>query len=308
MSQEIELKFQIDVTSIKLLFDFFQSKKLLEQHSLHLANTYYDSDDHILRHHRSSLRIRGTHELNKPAKYEITVKSSGKSLAGLHSRQEYNVNLPDDRLNLSVLPPYIFADDIDQTELSERLVAQFSTNFDRHIWLINYNQSTIEIALDQGTISAKGLTLAILEVELELKTGSQLDLLLLALELSRLKLHLYSQSKAVRGFRLLQGQHLAPISQLAEDNLSIPDILHYWQVNEEYSLQHNNLSFYLTTLGHVAKQLQAILPAAENEYSTKLNQIYDAWSNSLESIVDVKTFAFSKMNNQLKIYWLLMIN
>lgn len=306
MNQEIELKFQISESAIKSLSRFLQTQDLVEKHSLQLTNTYYDSLDNLLRNHRSSLRIRGTCELGKSTEYEITVKSAGKALAGLHARQEHNVRLPNNRLDLSVLPPHVFGEGLDKDVLAKNLVAQFSTNFERQTWLINYNQSQIEVALDQGKIVADKLMQPIIEVELELKTGYQLDLLLLALELSKFNLHLFSQSKAARGYRLLQGNHLSPIASLAADNISIADILQFWQTNEEYALVYNNLSLYRETLRSVANNLQYVLPAAQNEYSSKINQVYCAWLKNLEYLCDVKTFAFSEINTQLKLYLLLM--
>lgn len=305
MSQEIELKFQVDGQLRLSLCDFLQTQKIIEQHSLHLTNTYYDSDDHILRNNRSSLRIRGINELAQPTEYELTVKSSGKSLAGLHARQEFNISLPDNQLDLNMLPEFIFAG-IKREKLTQNLEAQFTTDFERQTWLIDYKQSQIEVALDQGCIATKKSSVPICEVELELKGGSALDLLFFALELSQFDMHLYSQSKAARGYALLENQSLVKIP-FKTDSVTLSEVLQYWQSNEEYALEHNDLLFYKEILAKVVEYLAPMSWSTDETDVIQIKPIYTEWAIAFNSMTNVKNFAFSKINNQLKINLLQML-
>jgi len=313
MSEEIELKFEIEPSSIKQLSTFLHSQRILQQHSLYLTNNYYDSIDNILRQHHVSIRIRGIQENKKKDEYEITLKSSGdgQSVAGLHSRQEFNAPLPNHQLNLSVLPEKAFPAGLDIEQLSKQLKVLFTTHFQRQTWLIHFNHSQIEIALDQGLISTTGLRLPILEIELELKLGAKVDLLLFANKLSQFNIHLFSQSKAARGYRLVQGRDIIKIPKLMMTNLPsssiLPTILEYWQTNEEYALAHDDLNFYLQTLKDVVDNIMPIMPSPQNEYSTELNQVYHNWLTQIKSITDIKSFTFSPINTQFKLYLMLLI-
>ncbi|RKS85179.1 triphosphatase [Orbus hercynius] len=307
MSQEVELKFELDESSIEYLLSFLQTQTIHEQHSLHLTNTYYDRKDNILRNHGLSVRIRGTHEAGKQDEYEITVKSSGQAVAGLHARKEFNARLPYRRLDLSLLPAEVFADELDVATLSQQIIAIFTTDFHRQTWLIDFKQSKIEVALDQGKISAAQLSVPIFELELELKTGSQFDLILFALALSRFNVHLFSQSKAARGYRLLQGKAInKAVLPTSANTVSLADLLQYWQTNEEYALANHDTVIYQQTLHWAAERLQHLLPTAQNEYSTQLNQLYRYWNKKRQLMSDIKMFAFSEINTQFKLYLILL--
>lgn len=84
MSNEIELKFQINQSDIEHLQSYlnqwvycdeaeFSSQKNLTN-QLKLTNTYYDTEDHLLRQNGCGLRIRSTEDGQNKC-YEITVKS-----------------------------------------------------------------------------------------------------------------------------------------------------------------------------------------------------------------------------------------
>jgi triphosphatase len=81
------------------------------------------------------------------------------------------------------------------------LVSIFETVMDRTTWRVKQDGSEIEVALDEGHVSAHGSTQPIAELELELKCGSPTDLFALARSLDRVK-HL---SKFERGFALADG-------------------------------------------------------------------------------------------------------
>lgn len=312
MSQEIELKFEIDSSTIIPLSNFLSMHYVAHSEHLQLTNTYYDSKENILRQIGSSVRIRGTASLGQAAQYEITVKSAGSAVAGLHTRQEINASLPNDQLNLTVLPPNIFPPHINIIDLASQLTPQFTTNFDRHTWLINYSNSVIEIALDQGKITYLNTQLPILEVELELKSGSQLDLVLFAIELSQFHVHLFSQSKAARGYRLINNGQLKKIDIMVNsDSLSLshlPQWLDYWQANEEYALANDDPIFYQTVLDAIAIYLKKILPVINYQYSQQLDELYLNWYLQSQHFDNIKNFAYSELNTKLKLYLILLIS
>lgn len=310
MSQEIELKFEIDASTIAPLSNFLNTHYIDHAETLQLTNTYYDSHASILRQIASSIRIRGTARLGQTAQYEITVKSAGSAVAGLHARQEINVSLPNDQLNLTVLPPNTFPPHIHIIDLASQLIPQFTTNFERRSWLITYANSVIEIALDQGQITDSKNYLPILEIELELKSGSQLDLVLFALELSQFNIHLFSQSKAARGYRLINNGQLKKIDIRANsDSVSLselPQWLDYWQTNEEYALANNDPILYQTVLDAVAVYLKHILAVLNHQYSPQLNESYHNWNQQRQHFDSIKKFAYSELNTKLKLYLILL--
>lgn len=313
MSQEVELKFEFEQSSIKQLTNFLHNQHLDEQRHFQLTNEYYDTADNILRHNNISVRIRGIHERGQKEHYELTFKSSenGKSIAGLNLRKELNVTIPNNKLDLSLLPASAFPKSFDIEQLSSQLTTLFITDFQRETWLIRINQSQIEVALDQGIISCNNSHVPIAEIEIELKLGSQLDLLLFAHKLSQFNIHLFSQSKAARGYRLVDGTQLEKITSLNIENQSLASdlttILNYWQTNEEYALAHNDLSFYQSTLSQLINYLTPLLPESKNEYSTKLNQSYQNWMAQTKLVTDVKSFAYSRINTQFKLYLMVLV-
>lgn len=311
MNQEIELKFQIDNDNIPPFIEFMNSLTLLEQANLCLKNTYYDTHDSYLKRHKSSIRVRSTIANNHPIQFEITMKSAGQAIAGLHQRAEFNAALTDEKLNLNALPQDSFPSDCNVNALSQQLEAIFHTDFNRQIWLVEFNHSQIELALDRGTIANQSTSIPIQEVELELKQGNQTDLLLFALQLTQFKLHLFSQSKAARGYRLQQGSHLSKMDHNVEPQLFAKDrlnyILQYWQTNEEYALAYQDLNDYQTTLMQVKHDLASIISHCDPIQYHALIQQYNEWSQLINSMTAVNNFAYHPLNNQLKLHLMLLL-
>lgn len=178
-----------------------------------LTNLYFETANNQMRKWDMGLRIRGvdTH-------YEMTIKTSGKIVAGLHQHPEYNVNLKEPKLNLSLFPADIWPNECDIEELQSQLTVLFNTDFHREIWLVKYQESVIEVVLDKGTIRSHQHELPIEEFELELKKGSVEALIALATFLGEKGgLRLASRSKAARGYYLAKDK---PALSLSVVNLS----------------------------------------------------------------------------------------
>ena len=310
--KEIELKFEIATKDIHDLKNFlnqwvscdqaeFESSSKIQNniHELKLFNTYYDTQDYYLRSNGCGLRIRGTQDkLSK--QFEITVKHGNKAVAGLHERSEYNADLPDNHLDLTLLPSEAFPKDCNIENLQKKLRPLFSTHFDRQTWLISFANSEIEVALDQGEIISNGESKSIQEVELEIKQGNKHDLINFAIELSRFNLHLFSQSKASRGYRLLKNAPVnrAPFSVQFKHDLS--SLLNFWQQNEEYALENSELAFYQQLL----IQINEILANHDIAHESEFKQ----WQQAIPHIHSVYDFAYSPINTVLKLLLVARLN
>lgn len=305
MSSEIEFKFEInqtDIDGLQLFLNQWAQSDEAEFLSLSstqrtctdlkLTNTYYDTADYYLRNNGCGLRIRGC-QVNNGEHFEITLKRDGKAIAGLHERTEFNVSLPSSTLDLTVLPCLALPNNCDIEQLQQDLKPLFTTDFKRQAWLISFASSEIEVALDQGEIIANDRSKPIREVELEIKQGNKNDLINFAIELSRFHLHLFSQSKASRGYRLLQNIPLTICSLEPINEHDLLYLLKFWQQNEEYALETNDLTFYQQVLNQVNRVLIDKKIAIEPEL--------DQWQKSLLSINSVAEFAYSEINTKLKL-------
>ena len=303
MSNEIELKFQINQSDIEQLqyylnqwvccdeAEFSSQQHLVSQ--LNLINTYYDTEDHFLRLNGCGLRIRTT-ETEQSKCFEITLKSKGNSVGGLHERIEINQPLPNDKLDLSVLPEEALPNGLTQ------LRPLFTTNFKRQTWLISFANSEIEVALDLGEITSNGQSMPIQEVELEIKQGNKQDLLNFAIELSRFNLHLFSQSKASRGYRLLDNLTLTPTVHSSQIEQDLAVLLNFWQQNEEYALANNDLIFY--------KQLLIQINEILINQNLQIEPEFKQWQMAIPFIDSIKQFAYCEVNNKFKLLLMAEIN
>ncbi|MCG8707343.1 inorganic triphosphatase [Brenneria sp. 4F2] len=205
-SEEIELKFIVHPDSIESLRTQLSDWQSEYSHAEHiraqrLTNTYYETADNFLRKQGIGLRIRGENQ-----RYEMTVKTAGKVIGGLHQHPEYNVPLETAALDLNRLPADIWPENCDPAALQQSLAPLFSTDFTREKWVVTYHQSVIEVALDCGEIRAGELSEPLSELEMELKLGQTSDLLELAMEIAEFGgLRQGSLSKAARGYHLAKG-------------------------------------------------------------------------------------------------------
>ncbi|GHF85149.1 CYTH domain-containing protein [Thalassotalea marina] len=200
MSTEVELKYLIlseDVS--KTIKTTLEKHHITYEHSVkQLNNCYFDTPELALRLRDIGLRIRSS-----ASGLEQTIKTSGRVVGGLHQRPEYNVDIKENFPNLSLFPTEIWQSGEDITQLQAQLISLFTTNFTREVWLLNLNDSKIEMAYDRGTISAAGDCQEINELELELVSGNISDLFVLAdILFHQLSLRAGIHSKAARGYRL----------------------------------------------------------------------------------------------------------
>ncbi len=245
MTVEIELKFIAAPQAVAALPHWLAAWP--HQHSApqKLTNIYFETADNFLRSHDMGLRIRGFDD-----RYEMTIKTAGKVVGGLHQRPEYNVAIAEPQLALAQFPADIWPQDCDIAALQQALQPLFRTDFVREKWVVTYGQSEIEIGLDQGEVRAGGLSEALSEIELELLKGNTADLLALAGELAAHDgLRQGSLSKAARGYHLGQGNPprevrplrvLKPAAKATVEQGMIAAFelaLNHWQYHEELWLR-----------------------------------------------------------------------
>ncbi|WP_455817483.1 CYTH domain-containing protein [Pseudomonas cerasi] len=213
-----------------------------------LTNIYFETADNQLRRWDMGLRIRGLGD-----RYEMTLKTAGKTIGGLHQRPEFNVALDKPELDIQQLPADVWPAGTDVAALQPQLNALFSTHFVREKWVVTYLQSEIEVAYDCGDITADDRSEPLMEVELELKSGQRDDLLAFAAELATIDgLRLGSLSKAARGYALAQGnlpRQLRPVPLLkvkpkatVEEGMRASFLLalSQWQYHEELWMRGNS--------------------------------------------------------------------
>lgn len=247
MTVEIELKFIASAQAAAGLSA--QLAAWPHQHTApqKLTNIYYETADNFLRRHDIGLRIRGCNQ-----QYEMTIKTAGRVVGGVHQRPEYNVAIASPELALAEFPADIWPQGCDIGALQQALQPLFRTDFVRETWLIALGESEIEIGLDQGEVRAGELAEPIGEIELELKQGNTSDLLALAQQLAQHGgLRQGSLSKAARGYHLAQGNApfalrplkvLKPAAKSSVEQGMIAALelaLSHWQYHEELWLRGN---------------------------------------------------------------------
>ncbi|KJY76054.1 adenylate cyclase [Vibrio coralliilyticus] len=236
METEIELKFFVSPDFSNTLRNKISQTKVLQHSCRELGNTYFDTPDNWLRQHDIGLRIRRFDDV-----YVQTVKTSGRVVAGLHQRPEFNAEHDSNNPLLSLHPSDIWPTGKDTETLQSELTPLFSTNFTREQWLIAMpDGSQIEVAFDQGKVEAGDKEDPICEVELELKSGQTDALFTLARSFSEEGgMRLGNLSKAAKGYRLASGYTGDDVKPLALVNTDKHDTVESCFINSlEHGLSH----------------------------------------------------------------------
>ncbi len=273
MTIEIEVKFIATRDAAEKLPAQLENWPNKHAEPLRLTNIYFETADSQLRRWDMGLRIRGFGD-----SYEMTLKTAGQTLGGLHQRPEYNVALDAPELAIDRFPAEVWPEGCDVAALQQRLNPLFSTHFVREKWVVTYLKSEIEVAFDSGEVRAGDSGEPLSEIELELKTGERDDLLAFAAELSNMGgLRLGSLSKAARGYALAKGnppRELRPLSVMkvkpkatVEEGMqaAFTLALSQWQYHEELWLRGNGAAQHevqqaLETLRQAFSLFGALVP------------------------------------------------
>ena len=196
MENEIELKIMLEAQNIVPITQWLAMQRVLGESETALGNTYFDTPEQYFSLNQMGFRVR-----SKNQHYEMTLKTKGEIVGGLHIRPEYSLPLENEKPDFKRLISH-FNLQIEQAEqISANLQPTFSTDFLRHQWLIEINQSQIEVVLDQGEVENPFGSEKICELEFELKTGALADIFQLIEQMPKLNgMWLSSLSKAQRGY------------------------------------------------------------------------------------------------------------
>lgn len=179
-------------------------------HRTKLESIYYDTPDQWLSAHRMALRVRRIGR-----KRVQTLKAPAAGPGGLQNFQEIEAEIASDRPQLAAVTDGKLSRRLERENVWRRLRPVFETKFHRSAFLTEHGDSTIEVALDLGSVIAGGRRLPIAEIELELKSGDAGALYelaeQLALQLSEdFPIRLGAETKAGRGYALAGGQEPVP--------------------------------------------------------------------------------------------------
>lgn len=252
MDDEIELKLLVSPDAGKELKTGFIDKleSAYSYSSSNLYNSYFDTPDKKLQGWGMACRVRG-----KDGLFEQTIKTSGSGTGGLAARPEYNVAIEGNEPDLSLFTALQWPQEASLPQVQDELVCLFDTHFDRESYLLTLDADTeIECVFDAGLIETNRHHEPICEIELELKKGEPIRLVQLGKQLlDVIPFRLGAQSKAQRGYRLVDGVRLSrqKISEVIprhekgslEDVLlaALGDALSHWQHCEQYYLEEHKL-------------------------------------------------------------------
>ena len=255
---EIELKIRLASENVAKMQVWLNSLPNATHHQVVLGNTYYDTSDLFFAHEQMGLRVR-----TENTRYEMTLKTAGKVVDGVHIRPEYNLPLNEPKPDFAQLNAHFQLGFENAAQINAELLPTFSTDFTRHIWLVRYQQSQIEIALDQGNIRNPLGECEICELEFELKTGQLKDILALIAQMPVMQGIWFSDlSKAQRGYYL--GQAVKFSEEIAK-SLKADSLVKQEALLADYIREYPENSAYLATLNQQLKtefdwaQMQAYL-------------------------------------------------
>lgn len=212
MGSEVELKLAVapeDLATLRRL-PLLTRGNLAPVRNRALKTVYFDTPDRRLAKAKVTLRVR-----EDGRKRIHGVKVPVKSLAGLATRREWEVESRSPVPDLDAFPPGTVDTLLDTRALGgEELEAVFETDFKRTLRRLSLGTGgEIEVAVDEGVIRAAGKGEALIsELEFELKSGDPADLFSLALAVAeQVPVKMVSESKAERGARLAAGRVAAPV-------------------------------------------------------------------------------------------------
>lgn len=196
MQNEIELKIMLLPENITPIKNWLAQQNVIETRTDSLGNTYFDTAEQFFAKNQMGFRVRTYN-----GHHEMTLKMKGEIIGGLHVHPEYNLPLETKEPDFKRLNSHFNLQIPEAEQISAQLKAKFSTDFIRHKWLIQYQNTKIEVALDQGEIKNEYGSAPICELEFELLEGNLDDVFSLLAQMPKQDgMWLSSLSKAQRGY------------------------------------------------------------------------------------------------------------
>jgi triphosphatase len=205
--REIELKLEIPLEGLRKL-DRSQllRRNHLQRKGAELVSVYFDTPSLRLRKKGVSLRVR-----HVGGQHLQTIKCNEPGNGATLSRNEWETEFDGNNLDLeaargTALEPLLTG------RVRRGLRPIFETRVRRTVYPIRYDDSDIQLSIDEGRIEAGRQSSRLHEVELELKRGQSPALFRLAHQLAKhVPATLEVKSKADRGYELLTGEASKPV-------------------------------------------------------------------------------------------------
>jgi triphosphatase len=204
--REIELKLEVPVEGLRKLERSRLLRGNLPREGVELVSVYFDTQRLKLRKKGVSLRLR-----HIGGQHLQAIKRNEPGNGAALSRNEWETEIDGKNLDLeaargTALEPLLTG------KVRRALKPIFETRVRRTVYPISYDDSDIELSLDEGRIEAGRRTSSLYEVELELKHGQSPALFRLAHQLAeQVPATLSVKSKADRGYELLTGEASRPV-------------------------------------------------------------------------------------------------
>jgi inorganic triphosphatase YgiF len=165
---EMELKLTFPPEAVGRLADHpaLKPRCASAPRSEHLVSTYFDTPSHELARRGLSLRVR-----TAGRRRVQTLKSSGANSGAAMARGEWEWPLRDEKPDLALAEGIPIAGQL-PPDVGAQLQPIVVTDVKRTKQMLEFQESTIEAALDSGTIAARDDKEAIHELELELRNGA----------------------------------------------------------------------------------------------------------------------------------------
>lgn len=219
--REFELKFELPGAEIQRLGEVERLKAASgDNHRKMLRSIYFDTPDHDLHKARIALRLR-----NDGGKTWLQTVKTGAVINGVSDVGQFEALLDRCSPDLNRVGDKRLRRKMKKIRRNKPLAPVFETIVDRTTRMIEKEDCTAELALDEGRVEANGLSREISEAELELCSGSVEGLLAIAREVfAGFSVRPSESSKAALGYALLHPAkisdgppHAAPIALRSSD-------------------------------------------------------------------------------------------
>ena len=209
LAMEIELKYKLDSNeqAETILADpwILAHAEVAECETLRMKAAYFDTEDRTLIRHNIAFRIRSEGERTVAT---LKWRDDDDGISGLYIRSEINIPVSDQCCYFAP-DPSIFNESSEGKDLLEIIGENPLLNildmiFTRKLMRIDYEQSILEFAFDEGVIVAGAKSIPFRELEIELYSGNKEDLLAVGEKIAKeygLKPEL--KTKFARGVELL---------------------------------------------------------------------------------------------------------
>lgn len=201
---ETEFKYRVTDASV---FDRIIQDPILENHlkndkaeDIKMHAVYFDTENHDLRKAGIAYRIRYEDDrIVATIKWDILVKD------GLHSREEFNLVINDERdakePNIDFFKSSDAYDVLYAAVGDKKLTKLIEMEYDRRVAKVDTGKSISAISIDDGVIHRRDGDLAVLELEIEWYYGDEEDFKQLAMKIAdKYNLEPEDASKLQRGF------------------------------------------------------------------------------------------------------------